>query len=299
VAWLNPENLKWLVATLAVPAALGYVSYQYERAQTQRQLNDTRAQNQRQIEDARLRLYTELLSTREQADTSVRKGIFDKVLDTYLKPGSQDLEAKIVALELLTVNFNDSLDLSPLFWELDRELQRLPKQRRTALEEQLERIAWNVKARQIETLQLSGKLAEVPVDLEQLPTQGPIINEDFSFDDPDPFAPKGRKLTRHFQVEILEHQPALRRVLARVQERVRNEEEKQWVFWVDAFDFPLVNFTKVSKAERFTLQLTQYHRGRSSAQVALIYFPSARSGIKDKPFIDEVISDLLREPTLP
>jgi hypothetical protein len=31
------------------------------------------------------------------------------------------------------------------------------------------------------------------------------------------------------------------------------------------------------------------------AQLGLIYFPSSRSGVKDKPFLDEVISTLLRK----
>jgi hypothetical protein len=70
-SWLSVKNLKWLVATLAVPLTLVVVSSQYQRAQTERQNNE-----------ARLRLYTELLSKREEADTSVRKGIFDKVLET-------------------------------------------------------------------------------------------------------------------------------------------------------------------------------------------------------------------------
>jgi len=118
--WLTSKNLKLLLTTLAIPLTLAIVSYQYQSAQTERQATD-----------ARLRLYTELLSKREEADTSVRKGIFDKVLETYLKPGGKDLEAKLVALELLALNFNDSLDLSPLFWQLDREV-RQPAQAKRA-----------------------------------------------------------------------------------------------------------------------------------------------------------------------
>ena len=98
---LNLENAKWLIATLAIPAALGLVAHQYQQSQAERQIND-----------ARLRLYTELLSKREEADTAVRRGIFDKVLERYLAPGDQGLQAKLVALELLATNFHDSLDLS-------------------------------------------------------------------------------------------------------------------------------------------------------------------------------------------
>src|SRR6266849_9203681 len=143
---LNLENAKWLIATLAIPAALGLVAHQYQQSQAERQIND-----------ARLRLYTELLSKREEADTGVRKGIFDKVLEIYLKPEAQGLEAKFVALELLALNFNDSLDLSPLFWQLDREIQQLGQMaKRSSMMEQLLRIANEIKRRQMEVLQLSG-----------------------------------------------------------------------------------------------------------------------------------------------
>lgn len=271
--WLSADNLKWLVATLAVPIALGFVSYMYERSQTQRQATE-----------ARLRLYTELLSKREEADTGVRKGIFDKVLETYLKPGAEDLDAKLVALELLAVNFNDSLDLSPLFWQLARQIDSAPRSGRSALRAQLQRISRAVKDRQIEVLEVVGAKRDGSLDLDDLSMSEPL-EADLHFTDPDPFV-RERQRTRHFKVEVAEHDAAGRRVWARV-----SSGDKQWAFWVDAFDFPLVNFTRISTSERFTLLLKSYNP--PSAELTLIYFPSSRSGVKDKPFIDEVISGLV------
>jgi hypothetical protein len=86
-------------------------------------------------------------------------------------------------------------------------------------------------------------------------------------------------------VELAEHDPAGRRVLVRV-----SIEERQWMFWIDVFDLPLVNFTRISKDERFTVQLKGYNP--PDATITAIYFPSSRSGVKDKPFIDEVLSEL-------
>ena len=126
----NLENAKWLIATLALPAVLAFAANQYQQSQAERQINE-----------ARLRLYTELLSKREEADTGVRRGIFDKVLERYLTPGDQGLQAKLVALELLATNFHDSLDLSPLFWQIGRQVERAPEKKRTELTQQLTRIA--------------------------------------------------------------------------------------------------------------------------------------------------------------
>src|SRR5262249_30620064 len=113
----------------------------------------------------------ELLSKREEADTAVRRGIFDKVLERYLAPGDQGLEAKLVALELLATNFHDSLDLSPLFWQIGREVERAPKNERARLSHELARIANRVKDRKIRVLDLgsgakgqASKLAGLRVD---------------------------------------------------------------------------------------------------------------------------------------
>ena len=57
----------------------------------------------------------------------------------------------------------------------------------------------------------------------------------------------------------------------------------------------MVNFTRVSRSERFTVVLQEYEPESVKARVRLIYFPSARVGAKDKPFIDDVISDLVHE----
>ena len=281
--WLSLDALKWLVATAAIPVTLAVVSSQYQSAQTERQATD-----------ARLRLYTELLSKREEADTGVRKGIFDKVIETYLKPAGQDLQGKLVALELLALNFNDSLDLSPLFWQLDREIrQQAQPERRSALMDQLQRITNAVKDRQSEVLEAVGDSVDRKVELSgEAPALGRPIDEDLSFPDPDPSAVKNQKLTRHFTVEVAEHDPAGRRILVFVTHTDVNGKGRLGAFWVDVFDFPLTNFTRISKSERFTVLLKRYDP--PTAALTLIYFPSSRSGVRDKPFIDEVISDLRR-----
>jgi hypothetical protein len=277
--WLSWKNGRWLIATLAIPITVGYVSYQYEKSSAERQ-----------AADARLRLYTELLSRREEADTSVRKGIFDKVLETYLKPGGEDLEQKLVALELLALNFHESLDLSPLFWQLDRQITRAPAPQRDELRAHLERIARDVKERQVEILEGVGAKRDGSVDFEELARAPvPLFDEELAFADPDPLA-EGRTLKRRFTAEVIERDGAGRRLLVRA-----HDGKAQWVFWVDPFDFPLVEFVRISKAERLSAVLRAY--GPGSAQLTFIYFPSSRSGLKDKPFIDEVISDLRRHVT--
>ena len=286
--WLSFRNAKWLLTTLLIPATLAYLNKQYQDAQTERQ--DT---------EARLRLYTELLSKREEADTTLRKGIFDRVLETYLKDAKNTNE-KIIALEMLSMNFNDSLDLSPLFWQILREIQS-PSQRATSriLMEQLQRVANQVKDRQIELLQTFGEKQDGNFNTEVLSAgtkksfemENPI-DKDFTFVDPDATNSADQKQTRHFTVFPLEYDQQGHRVFVSVEHRRPNSKLETNSFWLDEFDFPLTNFSRISKSERFALVMRRYDP--PNVALTLIYFPSSRSGVKDKPYIDEVISGLKR-----
>lgn len=272
--WLSADSVKWVIATLAIPVTLGFVSYQYERISAER----VAAEN-------RFKLYTELLSRREEADTGVRRGVFEKVLGTYLSPVEGDVEQRLVALELLALNFHESVNLSPLFWQLERQIAAQPEPRAAFLARQLGRIAGNVKDRQVEVLEVSGVKRDGTISFDAVGEAEPLVDEALEFEDPDARQAQ-RRHKRHFIVEVVEHDPALRRLLVRVHDGVR-----QWVFWVDPFDFPLVDFARISKAERFAVVMRSW--AADSAQLSFIYFPSSRSGAKDKPFIDDVLSDLL------
>ena len=226
----NLENAKWLIATLTLPAVLAFAANRYQQSQAERQINE-----------ARLRLYTELLSKREEADTGVRRGIFDKVLERYLTPGDQGLQAKLVALELLATNFHDSLDLSPLFWQIGRQVDRESEKKRPELTQQLTRIADRVKDRQISALELGsgyhGK-ASTQADLDLRPDAltnengNPNIDADLSFPDPDPFPRREEgTLTRRFKVWITAHDAEKKRVWAIVHARSNQGEEKDQQKW--------------------------------------------------------------------
>lgn len=74
------------------------------------------------------RLVTELQVRREQSESELRKDIFNQTLRTFLLEDAQlaqDYSKQILRLELLALNFGDSLSLSPLFHELHRDLDRL------------------------------------------------------------------------------------------------------------------------------------------------------------------------------
>ena len=73
------------------------------------------------------RLITELQVQREQAETDLRKDVFDQALAALFNKNQDDgsfqhLSKRLLRLELLALNFGDSLSLSPLFSEFKRDL---------------------------------------------------------------------------------------------------------------------------------------------------------------------------------
>lgn len=120
-------------------------------------------------------------------------------------------------------------------------------------------------------------------------TSAPVVDKELSFSDPgsaDTTATDNPGVhKRHFNVEVMERDKSQHRLLVRV-----HDGTKQWVINVDPFDFPLVDYTRISNTERFTVTLTAYTD--EYAQLKFIYFPSSRSGVSDKPYIDQVLASL-------
>ncbi|MCP4255369.1 MAG: hypothetical protein GY775_18590 [Candidatus Scalindua sp.] len=78
------------------------------------------------------RLITELQVKREQSETDLRRGVFDQALQSFFKKSDEEgvleeddlkeLSKQMLRLEMLSLNFGDSLSLSPLFNEFRRDL---------------------------------------------------------------------------------------------------------------------------------------------------------------------------------
>lgn len=76
--------------------------------------------NRNQENEAKTRLYTELMSRREESESALRKDMFTSIINSILQ-GSSTIDEKILQLELLAYNFHESLNLTPLFTYLDRK----------------------------------------------------------------------------------------------------------------------------------------------------------------------------------
>ncbi|HEX5703235.1 MAG TPA: hypothetical protein VFX97_08570 [Pyrinomonadaceae bacterium] len=295
------------VFTAAAVAFIGlYGSYTLERNQAL---------------DTDTRLYAELMSQRENAETSLRKDMFNSIIGTFLTSKSAGLEEKVLNLELLAYNFHEALDLGPLFKSVHTKIRKSGVQDADALIDRLEDAADEVKGKQVMALEDSGGKLDDNVEFDKLeavegttilyPKNGEpieLMTGSLHFRRPENAKNPLLKNTA-FKITVLAVDQKERRI--RVQLEVKtprdtatrdsnsntaktNEEIETTyaLFWISPFDFPMIDNTRLPHGQRCALVLKKM--GEASAELTLVYFPGSHASLKEKPFFDDAMSDLLQ-----
>ena len=304
--------------------------------------------NSRQERESNIRLYTEMMGRREQADSDLRKDMFKSILDTFMRKDpklelDEQLNQEVLNLELLAYNFHESLDLAPLFKHVR---SRIPQQstgtpaqveKRAQLLKRLENVAQQVIMRQLTVLSDSGMVERGDTSLQKIDDLQayliyssdqhlvPDLDPNFkpgdgvsrlclSMDSSDvkkhfsPFMSTTTRVRhyRQFKLEVLEYDPKWREVRVRLYvSKVLDPAQCQQAdldlaankeidsrFWVGLFDFPMIDNTHLTHGERCAVSLSELNPPYTLRAV-LSYFPASRASLKDKPYYDDVIHDLV------
>ena len=139
------------VGGLLTALAVAFVGILGSNYLEKNQSEEAKLRQHAESQETKLRLYTELMSRREQADTALREDMFKSIVGTFLKAPTTELDQKVFSLELLAYNFHESLELSPLFKHLRREVgesRKTPKEK-AEYTKRLEHAAQEVARRQI------------------------------------------------------------------------------------------------------------------------------------------------------
>jgi hypothetical protein len=251
-------------------------------------------QNQREIRETNVRIYAELMSQREGADSALRKDMFSSIIGTFLKPASGSVDQQILHLELLANNFHEALDLTPLFKHIHWELASSNSDKRAL--ERLEKLASEVTSKELTVLGEAGAVRALNIDLHELsanPGGLEVFRGDLRLR-----SDRAGETTRQFIVDALGWDEMRREVLVRL--RVSEPDntgrfEIDNSFVVGFFDFPLVDNTRLSKSDRCAIMLNEVHVHQGFVKATLTYFPGSRASLKDKPYYDEVIEQLLQK----
>ena len=242
----------------------------------------------RQSLDTNARLYSELMSRREEAESSLRKDMLVSIISQYLRPSDNDLDAKVLNLELLAYNFHDSLDLRPLFFDLQRRIRRSSNADRLELQARIEGVAKEITAKQLFALEGHGATFQREVDLDALQAAG---RAGIALD-PEPISV--REVSCDVKVRVLTVVPDTKQLHVRLEVEAPEGQTDLPVtraeFDVSYFDFPMIDNTRLANGLRCAVTLANF--SSVGAKLTTVCFPGEYASLKDRPYYDEVIQKL-------
>jgi hypothetical protein len=282
--------------------------------------------NTRQAKESNVRLYTEMMGRREQADSDLRKDMFKSILDTFMQKNTtlkrdELLDQEVLNLELLADNFHESLDLAPLFKHVRRRIPEQEEGPNAELRKRLEKVAQEVVGRQLTIISDNGMVESGETLLQNVSNFQAYLYFGAHYV-PDPNFKPGEGVSRlcmslmdtgdkeqhyrQFKLEVTDYDPHWREVQVRLYaSRVLDQaacesadldlagnKEIDTRFWVGLFDFPMIDNTHLTHDERCAVSVTEL-TPPYNLKVALAYFPGSRASLKDKPYYDDLIHDLV------
>jgi len=267
---LRPIN--GLLTALAV-GLLGYYTSSALR------VNDT--------EETNRRVYTELIAGREQADSALRKDMSLSVMQTFLRPESSGLEAKMLNLEMLAYNFHESLNLKPLFAHMYRQLADSKDPDKESYVARLDHTAKEITTRQMVILEQVGAKFSRTVDFEKFhpDKEGPLDLE------PQKLAFAG--VEREFSLSLLAVNPEIKELSMELRVRSTGDTSsgQKVRFRVGYYDFPMIDNTRLNGDQRAAVVLNEFLPG-AAADLTVVLFPGSYASLKEHVSIDELVGKL-------
>jgi len=254
----------------------------------------SRAIDRQQSSEAKLRLYSELMSKREESEATLRKEMFQSIIGSFFDAQSTSLEAKLLKMELLAQNFHEALNLTPLFQHMRREIEdgRVPAEQRRAFEDRLVSLAREVTRKQLIVLEAGGKRVNYTVIFSDSLLDG---SHSETLEDA-PMVLDG--IERRFRLTVFRADTAQRSV--RLGLEIETPEQAAVPapatgryaveFDVGYFSTPMIDNTRLSNDQRVAVVLTDINP--YGASLSLVYFPGSRASLREKPYYEEILRQL-------
>lgn len=275
-----------LLTALAV-ASLGFIG--------------SRTVERQQSNEAKLRLYSELMTRREESEATLRKEMFQSIIGSFFDVQSTSLETKLLKMELLAQNFHEALNLVPLFEHIHREITASPltREQKRTYETRLSDLAREVTRKQMIVLEAGGQRFDWTVILNDSLIAGTKSEqlEDVELT-LDGIKRRFRVTLSGADIERRELNVGLE-VETAVQPQVpasaagRNSVD----FAVSFFSSPMIDNTRLSNDQRVAIVLTDMNE--AGASLSLVYFPGSRASLREKPYYEEILKKLADTSSVP
>ena len=281
--------------------------------------------NERQQIDNNVRLYAEMMGRREEADSNLRKDMFNSILTTFLAKdpslrvtAEEQIRQQILSLELLAYNFHESLDIAPLFKDVGRRIPIEETPVNAELRARLESVALQVIEHQLTALSDVGTVERgdaLPDKIKEL--QAHIMFGVRAIPDPNVKPGEGAsrlclsmeandgsrhyrqfvleligsdQVAREVQVRLYVSKPLTEELCQQATLDLEGQREIDTNFVVGLYDFPMIDNTRLSRDQRAAVVVNQLND--SGADLTLVYFPGSYASLKEKVSFDEVVEKL-------
>ena len=252
--------------------------------------------NRRQAIETNTRLYSELMSKREESESALRKDMFQTIIGSFVQAsGKGDLNSSVLNLELLAYNFHESLNLKPLFLDLKRRTSREIAQARSPSAraeyegylDRLERVAREIARKQVIVLEGVGKEFDRTIDLTEDPSGKSLEPATLALD----------SLQATIGIDILSVDRANKEIEVQLTVETPDpklgRQTKTATFNVSFFDFPMIDNTRLTGGDRCAIVLNGF--SGYAADITVVLFPGAYASLKEKPYYSEVIESVRQE----
>ena len=315
----------------------------------------------RQQNELRTRLYTEIISQREESESALRKDMFTCIIGSFLEPESATLKENVLKLELLVYNFHESFNLKPLFKHIMKQIDNETTDiKKGEFKKRVKKAAKEITSKQLAILDNAAeiKLYTIDVDSKEWMVNGTEDNTSQSQGD----TLELEEINRVFILEVESIDTANKEIIFRMEisrkfekfktvkishatiktdkgnefhkietteidvraifplkgegiyvkqdeghlglEKVVSVETSEdtitypveiekntATFSVGFFDFPMIDNTRLSHDQRCAIVLKEFDS--STVDIALVYFPGSYASLKDKPYYQDVVDNLL------
>jgi hypothetical protein len=272
--------------TAVTVAIIGMIGSNYLK---EREIAETASRERMQAAETNVRIYTELMSKREEAESALRKDMFVSIIQSFLKPASAKLDEKVLNLELLSYNFHESLNLKPLFIYIEKEIRESNNAGKKQYLERLHKVAVEITKKQMLVLESAGAKIDRIVDFVSLKnTPGGITLDGTKL--------KVDGVEREFNIVVLKADAKTQELYVRLEIRTPIDSAKVETnaaeFWVGFYDLPMIDNTRLSNDQRCAIVLNAFEN--ESADITMAYFPGSYASLKEKPYYQEVVQKLMR-----
>jgi hypothetical protein len=254
----------------------------------------SRTIERQQANEAKLRLYSELMTRREESEATLRKEMFQSIIGSFFDASSSSLDTRLLKMELLAQNFHEALNLVPLFEHIQREIDRsnLPRDERREYENRLGDLAREVTRKQMIVLEAGGKRHDWTVVFSDSLVAGTNSQQ------VDDVSLELDGLKRRFRVTLLSLNTERRELGVSLEIETAaeggtgsNAATRNAVdFPLGFFSTPMIDNTRLSSDQRVAIVLTDMNE--FGATLSLVLFPGSRASLREKPYYEEILRKL-------